>query len=133
MGIIGYMTNGVALYNALDAAGHDAAAHEVQDSCDGHPERQGEYHYHSLSRCVEKTEGDGKVIGYALDGFPITGNKDMSGATLTTADLDECHGTTSAIVQDGKTLSMYHYVLTHDYPYSIGCYKGTSVRTTANR
>ena len=69
MGIIGYMTNGVALYNALDAAGHDAAAHEVQDSCDGHPERQGEYHYHSLSRCVEKTEGDGKVIGYALTDF----------------------------------------------------------------
>lgn len=133
MGVIGYMTNGVALFNALDAGGRDAAAHEVQDSCDGHPEKNGSYHFHSLSRCIEKSEGNAKVIGYALDGYGITGNKDADGNVLTTADLDECHGTTSQITWDGKMVRMYHYVLTHDYPYSIGCFRGTPVRSTPPR
>lgn len=128
MGVIGYMTNGVALFNALDAGGRDAAAHEVQDKCDGHPEKSGAYHFHSLSRCVEAGEGNNQLVGYALDGFGIFGNKDAKGNVLTTADLDECHGTTSPIKWDGKTVNMYHYVLTHDYPYSIGCFRGTSVR-----
>ena len=33
MGPIGFALTGVAIYNALDAAGLDAAAHEVQDKC----------------------------------------------------------------------------------------------------
>ncbi len=44
MGMIGFTTNGVAIYNALDDAGHDAAAHEVQDLCNGHPQGKGHYH-----------------------------------------------------------------------------------------
>ncbi|HYA20794.1 MAG TPA: hypothetical protein VEG25_09145, partial [Burkholderiales bacterium] len=45
MGIIGVALNGVAFFNALDAAGRDAVAHEVQDHCSGHPEMRGVYHY----------------------------------------------------------------------------------------
>jgi hypothetical protein len=37
MGPIRFALTGVAIYNALDAAGLDAAAHEVQDKCSGHP------------------------------------------------------------------------------------------------
>jgi hypothetical protein len=29
-------------------------------------------------------------------------------------------------VLDGKTQSSYHYVLTQDFPYSVGCFRGTS-------
>ena len=43
-GVIGYLSNGTALFNALDARGEDAVAHEVLDLCQGHP--AGElYHY----------------------------------------------------------------------------------------
>ncbi|MEZ5970223.1 MAG: YHYH protein [Hyphomonadaceae bacterium] len=52
MGMIGFTLTGVAIYNALDAAGRDAAAHEVQDLCDGHPQGRGQYHYHSASPCL---------------------------------------------------------------------------------
>ena len=51
MGMIGVALNGVAIFNALDASGHDAVAHETQDVCDGHPQAAGIYHYHGPS-CV---------------------------------------------------------------------------------
>jgi hypothetical protein len=41
------------------------------------------------------------------------------GRELTSADLDECHGLTSAIEWDGQTVTMYHYVLTRDFPYGV--------------
>ncbi len=56
MGAIGRAINGVAIYNALDGRGEDAVAHEVQDSCNGHPERNGEYHYHGPSNCIAGLE-----------------------------------------------------------------------------
>jgi hypothetical protein len=126
-GEVGVMLTGVALYNGFDAGGRDAGAWEVQDGCDGHPQNKGAYHYHTLSRCI--TTADVKtVIGYALDGFPITGPKVSEGNYLTTADLDECHGLTSELTIDGKTVSTYHYVLTQDFPYSVSCFRGTPVQ-----
>ncbi|GAC1330718.1 MAG: hypothetical protein NVSMB13_18860 [Mycobacteriales bacterium] len=127
MGPVGIMSNGVLLFNALDAAGRDAVAHEVQDSCDGHPQSRGAYHYHGYSPCLP-SRSTSTVIGYALDGFGITGPQRDDGTTLSTADLDECHGTTSTVTWDGQTVRMYHYVMTADYPYSIGCFKGAPVR-----
>ena len=44
MGMVGIALNGVVVYNALDDAGRDAAAYEVQDQCGGHPQGSGEYH-----------------------------------------------------------------------------------------
>jgi len=131
MGVIGYMTDGVALFNALDDAGRDAAAHEIQDKCDGHPQMQGVYHYHSMSACVTAEDANNTLVGYALDGFGIFSDRDANGRQYTTADLDSCHGITSPIMWNGKKVTMYHYVLTHDYPYTISCFRGTPVRTGA--
>ncbi len=122
-GEVGIMLTGVALFNAFDAGGRDAGAWEVQDGCSGHPQSSGEYHYHTLSTCI-KDVGVSTVIGYALDGFPITGPQLGTGNVLTTADLDECHGIVSAINLDGKTTTMYHYVMTEDFPYSASCFRG---------
>jgi len=58
------------------------------------------------------------VIGFALDGFPITGPM---------VAAHECHGITSEIELDGKTVTMYHYVMTQDFPYSVSCFRGTAV------
>lgn len=125
-GQVGVMLTGVALFSAFDAGGRDAGAWEVQDDCGGHPQSSGEYHYHTLSSCIEDTSVH-DVIGFALDGFPITGPKVGTGNILTTDDLDECHGITSQITLDGKDVTMYHYVMTQDFPYSISCYRATAI------
>ncbi|WP_051214103.1 YHYH protein [Maritalea myrionectae] len=132
MGMIGVALTGAAIYNALDARGDDAPAHEIQDECGGHPERRGQYHYHNGSDCmIEQDPGPGKhsgLIGYALDGFGIYGNQDRDGAHLSNADLDACHGHVGAVNWDGQLVTMYHYHLTDEYPYTLGCFAGTPVR-----
>jgi len=124
-GQVGVMLTGVALFSGFDAAGRDAGAWEVQDSCDGHPEKDGIYHYHTLSSCIKDISVK-TVIGFALDGFPITGPQVGANNILATSDLDECHGITSQVVLDGKNVTTYHYVMTQDFPYSVSCYHGTA-------
>ena len=124
-GEVGVMLTGVRLFNGFDAGLRDAPAHELQDSCDGHPQGSGQYHYHSLSACFKDTSVK-TVLGFAYDGFPITGPKVAANKYLTTEDLDECHGITSEIVLDGKRTTTYHYVMTQDFPYSVSCFRGTS-------
>jgi hypothetical protein len=125
-GQVGIMLTGVALFNGFDAGGRDAGAWEVQDNCDGHPQKEGIYHYHTLSSCIKDTNVK-TVIGFALDGFPITGPKVGSNSILTTSDLDECHGITSQVVLGGKSITTYHYVMTEDFPYSISCYRAKAI------
>jgi hypothetical protein len=124
-GEVGVMITGAALFNGFDAGGRDAGAWEVQDTCDGHPQGDGEYHYHTLSRCITDTSVS-KVIGYALDGFPITGPKVGENNILTTDDLDECHGIVSSLMLDGKLVTIYHYVMTQDFPYSASCFRAVA-------
>lgn len=126
MGAIGFLTTGSVFFNALDAKGEDAVAHEIQDECQGHPEREGEYHYHNVTTCIDdKGNEHSSLVGYALDGFGIYGYKGEGGKLLTNKDLDECHGHTHTIDWDGKKVEMYHYHATREYPYTIGCFKGT--------
>ena len=122
MGMIGFTTTGVALYSALDDAGRDAAAHEIQDLCDGHPQGKGQYHYHSSSPCLPGAQTDG-LVGYALDGYPILGMRDASGTLITNADLDACHGRRENVTVQGRSYT-YAYRLTQAYPYTLGCFMG---------
>jgi hypothetical protein len=124
---VGVMLSGVALFNAFDAGGRDAGAWEVQDDCNGHPQSAGQYHYHTLSTCITDVSAE-MVIGFALDGFAITGPTVSPGNILTTDDLDECHGITSEIVLDGKKTRAYHYVMTQDFPYSASCFRGPAIQ-----
>jgi hypothetical protein len=126
-GEAGVMLTGVSLFNGFDAGGRDAGAWELQDSCDGHPQNRGQYHYHTLSDCIEHVAVD-TVIGWALDGFPITGPAVGDGNILTTADLDECHGIVSDVTVDGEVVTTYHYVMTQDFPYSVSCFRATPMR-----
>ena len=133
LGPIGISTDGALFFDALDAAGRDAGAHEVQDSCDGHPQGQGIYHYHTYSPCLatagSKQPGSSTLVGYALDCYGIYVERDAHGNLPTDADLDACHGRTSAITWDGKRVVMYHYDITLEYPYTLACYQGTPVNT----
>ncbi|MES2524414.1 MAG: YHYH protein [Gemmatimonadota bacterium] len=120
VGAIGVTLNGVVLYNAADARGNDAVAHEIVDEHGGHP-AQTDYHYHfvpeRLDASTASTAHSG-IIGYIRDGFALYGYRGEGGVELTNADLDECHGHTHG------TLG-YHYHATIEYPYTIGCYRGT--------
>jgi hypothetical protein len=52
---------------------------------------------------------------------------------MTNADLDVCHGTTSKIKLDGKLQRSYHYVATREFPYTIGCFRGTVIAANVPR
>jgi hypothetical protein len=128
-GTIGVSTLGVPFYSAFDALGRDAEAHEVQDACGGHPQISGQYHFHGLPACwqdsaLSKTT---HLIGWALDGFGIYVEYDSSGKLLSDSALDACHGRTSVVTWDGKRVSIYHYDATLDFPYLVGCYRGTPI------
>jgi hypothetical protein len=69
------------------------------------------------------TEG---LIGYALDGFGIFSIHE-NGEDVTSESLDACHGHAHFVVQGGEVVSMYHYHVTADSPYTLGCFRGTPV------
>jgi hypothetical protein len=127
MGMIGFALSGVAIFNAFDAAQRDAPAYEIQDRCNGHPERTSQYHYHNWSPCLAGARPD-EPVGWMLDGFPILGPVDETGRELTDADLDECHGRVGPVRIDGKVVTTFHYRFTREFPYSIGCFRGTPVQ-----
>jgi len=129
LGPVGIMLTGSYVFNGLDALGRDAVAHEIQDRCQGHPERSGAYHYHSLSLCADDPgEGHSALVGYALDGFGIYGRRGEDGQELSSADLDACHGHSHEVLWDGQRRVLFHYHATLDYPYTVGCYRGTPIR-----
>jgi hypothetical protein len=131
MGMIGFALSGVAIFNAFDLQGRDAPAYEIQDKCSGHPEIGGRYHYHDWSGCMDDPAGQAgrhsSLAGYMLDGFPIYGPRGEGGRQLRNRDLDACHGHRHAIEIDGRKQQGYHYHFTAEFPYTIGCFRGTPV------
>lgn len=130
MGPIGVALNGVVFFNPFEAGGMNAVEGYSEvwlDSCCGHPEQRGVYHYHKYPVCVKSPfKDDGKqhspVIGFAFDGFPIYGPYEGAGqmAKDITGDrsLDVCNGH----ADDSRG---YHYHVTPGkFPYVIGGYAG---------
>lgn len=130
MGAIGVLLSGSRLFAPVDEGGRDAVAWEVQDTCGGHPEQHGVYHYHSVSTCIAPKDQAGehsRLVGYIADGFGLFGNQGEGGKPLTNADLDACHGHAHVITVNGVTQEQYHYHQTQEFPYVVGCYAGTPV------
>lgn len=142
LGSIGVMISGAVLYNPYEGDGKTVAmannftitdsngiTASFVDKCTGHPTpQQGAYHYHGLSKCVtakvDKTTKPSHIIGFALDGFPIYGDRDAKGKQLTAKNLDKCNGINNATPEFPK--GIYHYVLlgTSDARSSITCFHG---------
>ena len=132
MGPIGMALNGVVFFNPFEAGGMNAVEGYSEvwlDSCCGHPQQHGVYHYHKYPSCVKSPfADDGKqhspVIGFAFDGFPIYGPfeearvmaKDLKASS--NSALDVCNGH-----QDDQR--GYHYHVTPGrFPYIVGGYAG---------
>ena len=122
-GPIGVSINGIPFYNPYNAEGRDAVLGpyaEIFDSCCGHPDQLGRYHYHKYPVCVKSPFHDpvgqhSPLIGYAFDGYGIYGPNGEKGVPPT--DLDNCNGHTDSI-------RVYHYHVTAKYPYILGSYRG---------
>jgi hypothetical protein len=125
--IVGVAINGIPILDGFDAGGNDAAAVETQDTCHGHPNGQVGYHYHSLSPCIlsKKAFSHTTQVGWALDGFGIYVEYNAQGELLTNSDLDGCHGRTSVVPWHGKKVDIYHYDMTFEFPYTVGCFVGS--------
>lgn len=130
MGPVGVALNGVVFFNPFEQGGMNAVAGYSEvwlDSCCGHPQETGVYHYHKFPTCVKSPfPDDGQrhspVIGFAFDGFPIHGPyesqgvmaKDLQGRSA----LDVCNG-------HHDPVRGYHYHVTPGrFPYVIGGYRG---------
>ena len=138
MGPIGMCLNGVVFFNPFEMGGKNAVEgyDEVWlDSCCGHPQQTGVYHYHKYPTCVKSPfvddgRGHSPIIGLAFDGYPVYGPFESDGiraVDLTNGSaLDACNGH-----EDSER--GYHYHVTPDrFPYILGGYAGI-VETSNNR
>jgi hypothetical protein len=87
-------------------------------------------HHHGIPTCLvvtlDGTSGPSHLLGFALDGFPIYGGRDIDGNVIVTSQLDACNGITSATPEFPS--GAYHYVLPYNTTgrySSFNCYVGT--------
>ncbi len=138
MGPVGMASNGVVFFNPFEAEGMNAVEGYTEvwlDSCCGHPQQTGVYHYHKYPSCVKSPFSDdgerhSPIIGFAFDGFPLYGpyEADNVKAMDLKGDLalDVCNGHS-----DEKR--GYHYHVTPGrFPYILGGYAGV-VEPSNNR
>jgi YHYH protein len=131
-GMVGLMISGAVLFGAGEIPGHRATAFNDNvsvpvrsgvpakgaflDSCNGHPtprQAGAVYHYHGLSHCLsdklDEVDGPSHLLGIALDGYPIYGDRDLQGKRIEVSQLDACNGITSPTPEFPH--GVYHYVL----------------------
>src|SRR5579872_33262 len=130
MGEIGVAINGVVFFNPFEAGGMNAIAGYSEvwfDSCCGHPQQSGVYHYHKYPSCLKTPfPDDGKehspIIAFAWDGYPVYGPyvsagvmaKDLTGDNA----LDVCNG------RFDPDRGYHYHVTPGKFPYLIGGYAG---------
>jgi hypothetical protein len=131
-GAVGVAINGIPILDGFDAGGRDGPAIETQDTCHGHPNAGSGYHYHSLSPCLltATSRTHTTLVGWALDGFGIYVEYNRKGELLNDSNLDGCHGRVSRVSWHGKVVRMYHYDMTMEFPYTVGCLRGTAATTS---
>lgn len=114
-GAIAVAVNGVPIFNPLNNRGEDAYLFGELDEFGGHCGRADDYHYHIAPVHLEKVNGAGKPIAYALDGYPIYGYDEPDGSPVKNLDAINGH-------QDAN--GNYHYHATKKYPYLNGGFYG---------
>ncbi|MCG9793459.1 YHYH protein [Flavobacterium algicola] len=108
-GAIAVAVNGIPIFNPLNNRGEDTNAIGELDQWGGHCGRADDYHYHLPPLHLQDQVGKGNPIAYAMDGFPVYGEK--------TKQLDEYLG---KLNKDGS----YEYHTIKEYPYFIASMRG---------
>ncbi|MBU6221819.1 MAG: YHYH protein [Planctomycetes bacterium] len=130
MGPIGMALNGVVFFNPFEQGGMNAVEGYSEvwlDSCCGHPQQTGVYHYHKYPTCVKSPFPDdghthSPVIGFAFDGFPVHGPYESDGVMARDVEgeraLDVCNG------HEDPDRGYHYHVTPERFPYVIGGYRG---------
>ena len=155
LGTLGFTVSGLPIYGPTEGpqppaqAFGDPVYNKIMDTCGGHTGPAREYHHHAITLAQQCNLSKQKILGYALDGFPIyttlgclntkcTKSAVMKSGYVKTGDpttnswdaytyktskatgvLDACNGRAQP---DGT----YGYHVTTDFPYIIGCFAGTA-------
>lgn len=129
---LGVAVNGVPIYDytaggemSLDDLAHHQTHHDTLetgqlDICGGHAGRGDDYHYHAKPTCMiaeMANAGDGAILGWAFDGFPIYGDNNPDGTTISEGDLGVCNG-------QSDTTFGYRYHTSDKAPYIVQCLMG---------
>ena len=113
-GAVALAVNGIPIFNALNNRGEDSYKIGELDNWGGHCGKADDYHYHAAPLHLATVTGN-LPIAYALDGFPVYGDKEPDGTAATS--LDTCHG-------HSWNTNQYHYHGTTTYPYVVGAMRG---------
>ena len=103
-GVTGIALDGVAIFNSL-AAGDDNIFQEAGsfDQCQGHPDSQSRYHYHTEPYALSYQNSN--VIGIMRDGYFVYGRYDYGGST----DLDVTNTSSDAFIYGGHVGVSPHF------------------------
>ena len=117
-GPIGVSLNGVPFFNQY-AAMNAPLTGEINsfDQYLGHPQQQGQYHYHIEPTYLTGSKGKAALLGFLLDGFPVYGPTENNTAVIN-SQLDAYHGHTGATAEYPG--GIYHYHITAADPYING-------------
>lgn len=118
MGPMGIAVNGIPLFNQYAAGGSPLTSEIISfDQYAGHPQQQGQYHYHIEPTYITTNKGKDALIGFLLDGFPVYGPME-NGATVSASSLDVYHGHVGVTADYPN--GIYHYHTTATAPYING-------------
>lgn len=117
--------DGTLVFAPLDAKRGARGGGAEVDRCGGSVDATGLYAIRRAPACLPKRQrdGHGALVGWARDGIPLFGPTDRGGRALRSRDLDSCHGHTHAVRVDGRVQRRYHYHVTADFPYTVGCFR----------
>lgn len=129
---VGLALNGVPIF--ADAPPIQVTGHmPVLDTCGGHVDPGGWYHWHATATDIEtvfdrehveadcRLEQDASgLFGYAFDGLPLYGSADMDGTIPD--DLDACNGHVGPTSDDPE--GSYHYHASVEFPNLPPCLVG---------
>jgi hypothetical protein len=126
MGPIGIAVNGVVFFNPFDADSQDAA--DLMDLCCGHPNPDGQYHYHKYPICVNSPWADdgrdhSPLIGWAFDGYPLYGP--YASKDVMAKDVKGDYGLNDFNMHFDSDRGWHYQVTPGKFPYLIGGYWGT--------
>jgi hypothetical protein len=121
MGVVGASVDGVPIYNSLASNTDNIYAEAGSfDQCQGHPDSNSMYHYHSEPYAISYE--DSNLIGVMRDGYFVYGRYDHGGNTdidvSNTAGDEYIYGGHVGAAPSTGTGSRFHYHATKAY----GCY-----------
>ena len=135
VGQVGLALDGVTIFADAPSVA-DRGGLPALDSCGGHIDPSGYYHWHFGAESIQTNLDEADIgvtcsidqdaealIGFAYDGYGIYGPEEDRAIP---ADLDECSGHTSTTEELGET---YHYHLTYDSPNLPGCLAGATAES----